>query len=95
MSTTKTILIHPIISEKSVLNKELGKYVFKVSWDANKSEIKKAVEDKFKVKVDKVNTVKVPGKSRKMGKYMGMTSHWKKAIVTLTDGQKIQELENI
>lgn len=95
MSSTKTILIHPIISEKSILNKEFGKYVFKVILDANKSEIKKAVEDKFKVKVGKVNTIKVPGKSRKMGKYMGMTSRWKKVIVTLADGQKIQELENI
>lgn len=95
MTSNKTILIHPIISEKSVRDKEDSKYIFKVDLGANKNEIKKIVEDKFKVKVAKVNTIKVPAKNRKMGKYSGKTSHWKKAIITLTKGQTIKELDNI
>jgi len=95
MTSYKTVLIHPIISEKSVRDKEYNKYIFKVNWDSNKTEIKKVVEEKFKVKVNKVNTIKVPAKKRKMGKYSGKTSHWKKVIITLSEGQKIQELENI
>jgi len=95
MTSQKIILIHPIISEKSVRDKEQGKYSFKVDMNSNKSEIKKVVEEKFKVKVDKVNTIKVPSKNRKMGKFSGKTSQWKKAIITLSDGQTIKELDNI
>ncbi len=94
-TTNKSILIHPIISEKSVRDKEQNKYIFKVYLDSNKSEIKKAIEEKFKIKVEKVNTIKVPGKTRKMGKYTGKTSQWKKAIITVKDGQSIKELDNI
>lgn len=95
MTSYKTVLIHPIISEKSVRYREQSKYFFKVNWDSNKTEIKKVVEDKFKVKVDKVNTIKVPAKKRRMGKFSGKTSHWKKAIITLVNGQTIKELDNI
>ncbi|HOF02908.1 MAG TPA: 50S ribosomal protein L23 [Atribacterota bacterium] len=95
MTSAKMILIHPIISEKSVKEKEHNKYMFKVSLDSNKSEIKKAVEDKFKIKVDKVNTINVPRKTRKMGKYIGKTAQWKKVIVTVREGQLIKELDNI
>jgi large subunit ribosomal protein L23 len=95
MTSVKTILIHPIISEKSVRDKEDSKYAFKVSLDSNKSEIKKVIEDKFKTKVTKVNIIKVPSKNRKLGKYFGKTSQWKKAIVTLEKGQTIKELDNI
>ncbi|MFA7574050.1 MAG: 50S ribosomal protein L23 [Arcobacteraceae bacterium] len=95
MTSQKIILIHPIISEKSVRDKEQGKYSFKVDMNSNKSEIKKVVEEKFKVKVDKVNTIKIPSKNRKMGKFSGKTSQWKKAIITLSDGQTIKELDNI
>ncbi len=93
--TNKTILIHPIISEKSVKDKEQNKYQFKVFLDSNKSEIKKAIEEKFKIKVDKINTIKVPAKTRRMGKYIGKTSQWKKAIITVKEGQSIKELDNI
>lgn len=95
MASNKSILIHPIISEKSIRDKENRKYTFKVNNFSNKSEIKKVIEDKFKVKVEKVNTIKVPSKNRKMGKYSGKTSEWKKAIITLGDGQTIKELDNI
>ncbi|MDD3538735.1 MAG: 50S ribosomal protein L23 [Atribacterota bacterium] len=95
MTSPKTILIHPIISEKSVKDKQYNKYSFKVIWDSNKSEIKKAIEDKFKIKVNKVNTINVPAKKRKMGRYVGKTSQWKKIIVTVKKGQSIKELDNI
>ena len=95
MTSNKTILIYPIISEKSVKEKEYSKYVFKVSLNSNKSEIKKAVESKFKVKVDRVNIINVPAKTRKMGKHIGKTAQWKKAIVTMKEGQSIKELDNI
>lgn len=95
MASNKIVLIHPIISEKSIKDKEHNKYVFKVNWESNKTEIKKAVQDKFKVKVDKVNTIKVPAKKRRMGRFAGKTSHWKKVIVTLREGQTIKELDNI
>lgn len=95
MTSIKTILVHPIISEKSVRDKENSKYTFKVSADSNKSEIKKIIEEKFKVKVKKVNILKVPSKNRKLGKYSGRTSQWKKTIVTLGKGQTIKELDNI
>lgn len=95
ITSEKTVLIHPIISEKSVKDKEHNKYVFKVNWDSNRTEIKKAVQSKFKVKVKKVNTIKVPPKKRRMGRFNGKTSHWKKAIVTLNTGQTIKELDNI
>ncbi len=95
MTSTKMVLIHPIISEKSVKDKEFNKYLFKVNINSNKSEIKKAIEDKFKVKVDKVNTINVPAKTRRMGKYIGKTSKWKKVIITVKAGQSIKELDNI
>jgi large subunit ribosomal protein L23 len=95
MTSIKTILVHPIISEKSVRDKENSKYTFKVSADSNKSEIKKVIEEKFKAKVKKVNIIKVPSKNRKLGKYSGRTAQWKKAIVTLGKGQSIKELDNI
>ena len=93
--STKMILIQPIISEKSVKEKEHNKYSFKVYLNTNKSEIKKAIEEKFKIKVEKVNTVNMPGKTRKMGKHIGKTSQWKKAIITVKEGQSIKELNNI
>ncbi|MBN2395587.1 MAG: 50S ribosomal protein L23 [Candidatus Atribacteria bacterium] len=95
MTSYKTILIHPVVSEKSVKDKEHNKYTFKVIWNANRVEIKKAVEEKFKVKVEKVNTIKVHPKNRKMGRFIGNTSHWRKAIVTLSAGQTIKELETV
>jgi len=95
MPSDRDIILKPIISEKSVRLKENNKYVFKVDWGANCSEIGKAIEEKFKTKVTKVNIIKMPGKKKSLGRYSGKTSHWKKAIVTLKAGEKIKELENI
>ena len=95
MPSDKDIILQPIISEKSVRLKEENKFVFKVDWEANCSEIGKAFEEKFKTKVTKVNIIKMPGKKKSLGRYSGKTSHWKKAIVTIKAGEKIKELENI
>ena len=82
------IIIRPIISEKSMDQLADKKYTFKVSKEAGKIEIAKAVEEIFKVKVSKVNTLKVRGKFRRKGKYSGYTPSWKKAYVTLTEDSK-------
>ncbi len=84
------VLISPILSEKSVIMKDTeNRYTFKVNPKANKSEIKKAVETLFKVKVTAVRTANQPGKLHKVGRYEGYRSDWKKAMVTVKAGQKI------
>jgi large subunit ribosomal protein L23 len=86
----------PVISEKSHLQKADGnKVTFRVDSSANKIEIRKAIEALFKVKVLKVNTVSVMGKSKRMGRTEGKRSDWKKAIVTLAPGDKIPGLEGL
>ncbi len=84
------VLISPILSEKSVTIKDKqNRYTFRVNPKANKSEIKKAIEALFKVKVSAVRTANLPGKLHKVGRYEGYRSDWKKAIVTVKAGQKI------
>jgi large subunit ribosomal protein L23 len=95
MPSDRDIILEPIISEKTVRLKQENKYVFKVDWKANSTQIGKSIEEKFKTKVAKVNIMKMLGKKKRLGKYSGKTSHWKKAIVTLKNGEKIKELENI
>jgi large subunit ribosomal protein L23 len=87
------IIIKPIITEKSTALSEDSRYVFKVKNDANKVEIAKAVEALFKVTVVSVNTITVPGKLKRQGRSQGMTPQWKKAIVTLKDGDRIPLFE--
>ena len=82
------VIIKPIITEKTMGAMPSKKYTFKVSKEAGKIEIAKAVEEIFKVKVSKVNTLKVRGKFRRKGKYSGYTPSWKKAYVTLTENSK-------
>lgn len=77
------IIIKPIITERSSEGLQEGKYTFKVNKKATKVEIAKAVEKLFGVKVLKVNTVSVKGKEKRVGAHIGMTSDWKKAIVTI------------
>lgn len=77
------IIIKPIITEKSSMDLQDGKYTFKVNKKATKVEIAKAVEKLFEVKVLKVNTISVKGKEKRVGAHKGMTSDWKKAIVTI------------
>ena len=88
MKTAQDIIIAPVITEKSMSGISGKKYTFKVAKDANKIEIADAVEQIFKVEVAKVNTIQVRGKARRMGRYSGYTSSWKKAIVTLKEKSK-------
>ena len=91
MKTAQDIIIAPVITEKSMSVIADKKYTFKVAKDANKIEIANAVEEIFKVKVAKVNTISVRGKARRMGRYEGYTPSWKKAVVTLTADSKTIE----
>jgi len=84
------ILQKPVITEKTTMLSGSGKYVFHVHPDSNKSEISKAVESAFKVNVEAVNVVKVSGKKRRYGRTQGHTKAWKKAIVTLQPGERIE-----
>ena len=83
------IIIAPVITEKSMADRANGVYTFKVVDTASKDEIKKAVEEAFKVTVEKINTLNTKSKRRRVGKYAGRTKTYKKAIVTLKDGSSI------
>lgn len=91
----RDIIIRPVVTEKSIGLMEHNKYVFKVALNANKIEIKKAVEEIFKVKVIDVNTVRVKGKEKRMGRSVGRTSDYKKAIVQLAEGDSIEIFEGL
>lgn len=84
------ILRAPIISEKGTILEKEGKYVFKVFPTANKNEIKKAIKEIYNVEVKKVNIIKTKPKKRRLGKIKGWKSGYKKAIVTLKEGKKIE-----
>ena len=88
------ILKRPLITEKVVSEKEkYGRYAFEVDAGASKPAIRKAVESFFQVKVKDIKTMIVRGKIRRVGRYVGKRPNWKKAIVTLTKGQKIDMFE--
>ena len=89
------ILIRPIISEKNTMLNEQGKYVFEVSDRSNKIMVRAAVEQIFKVDVTAVNVIHVPGKRRRSGRTYGMTRSWKKAVVTLKEGQRIELFQGV
>ena len=91
MKTAYDIVIKPIITEQSMEATEEKKYVFQVAVDANKIEIKKAVEEIFGVKVEKVNTIRMDGKEKRMGVHIGRRANWKKAMVKLTADSKTIE----
>jgi large subunit ribosomal protein L23 len=92
----KQILIHPILSEKSVeLKDERNQYYFRVNLNANKIEIRKAVEKRFGVTVASVRTINVGGKLKRMGAHAGRRADWKKAVVTLKPGDKIELVEGL
>jgi large subunit ribosomal protein L23 len=97
MKAPQDIIIKPVITEKSMDSLQEGKYTFKVAKNANKVEIKRAIETLFDgVKVAKVNTVNCRGRQRRVGMNIGKTPDWKKAIVTLAEGSKtIEFFENM
>jgi large subunit ribosomal protein L23 len=88
-------LLSPWITEAATAAMEQNKYIFKVDPQANKSQIKKAIEDLYKVKVISVNTVKITKKFRNYGKTPGWKSGFKKAIVTVKEGDKIELFEGV
>ena len=83
------LILKPIITEKGTIQMELGKYVFDVLPKATKPDIKAAIESLFDVTVVKVNTLTLPRKKRRVGKFMGYKAQYKRAIVTLKDGDSI------
>jgi len=89
------ILRRPIITEKGTMQLEQSKYTFEVDKRANKHQIADAVEAVFKVGVVAVNVSTVPGKRRRFGKHYGMMPEWKKAVVTLKEGQRIDVFEGV
>ena len=89
MSSYRDIIIAPIITEKSASLEAQNTYVFKVDIKANKTSIKQAIEKIFNVKVKEVRTVNSHPKKKRVGRYSGMTNKYKKAIVTLVNGNKI------
>lgn len=84
------IIIAPVITEKSMINRQNNVYTFKVAKDADKMEIKRAIEEAFGVTVEKVNTLNTKSKRRRVGRYAGRSKTYKKAIVTLASGSSIE-----
>ena len=92
----RTIVRRAMISEKGTrLREKQNGYLFEVSRDANKIEIKRAIEAIFNVKVDSVRTIRVHGKPKRMGRFAGHRPDWKKALVTLKKGQTIELFEQV
>ncbi|GAB6106917.1 50S ribosomal protein L23 [Fusibacter bizertensis] len=91
MRTSYDVIIKPIVTENSMLQTSDRKYTFEVLKNANKTEIRKAVEEVFGVKVEQVNTMNVKGKLKRQGRTQGYTRSWKKAIVKLTADSKTIE----
>lgn len=91
MKFAQDIVLRPIVTEKSMNGLKDKKYTFEVAKDANKIEIKKAVEELFKVSVLSVNTINVRGRNKRMGVHTGLTRSWKKAMVTLSEKSKTIE----
>lgn len=85
------VLLRPVITERSMTETNVGRYTFAVATDATKMEIASAVAEAFKVDVVAVNTMKIHGKKRRLGRRIGQRPDWKKAIVTIAKGQKIEK----
>jgi large subunit ribosomal protein L23 len=91
---TNQVLKRPLITEKTTAKQgEANQYFFEVDHRATKHDVRNAVEEIFKVNVKAVRTLNVPGKRKRVGRNVGMTSDWKKAAVTLKEGQRIEMLE--
>ncbi len=97
MRTSYDVILRPLITEQSMEQLDIKKYAFEVAPDAGKAEIKKAIEEIFGVKVEKVTTLNVRGKEKRVGRYpAGMTKSWKKAVVKLTpDSKSIEFFEGM
>jgi len=89
------VLRRPLITEKNTVLQAQNKFAFEVAREANKPQIKQAVEKAFKVKVTAVNVITVSGKMRRVGRRLVQTPPWKKAVVTLQSGDKIEIFEGV
>ena len=89
------VLRRPLVTEKNTYLQAQNKYAFEVAQEANKNQVKQAVEKAFKVKVTAVNIVAVRGKENRVGRKQVVTGKWKKAVVTLKAGDKIQIFEGV
>ncbi len=95
MMESRDIIKKPVITEETTRMMELNKYCFMVDHRANKIQIKKAIEEIFDVKVTDVNTMRVLGKMKRMGRFEGRRPSWKKAVVTLEPGSRIEFFEGV
>ena len=96
MTNLHHVIASPLITEKGTLvNQQGNQFVFRVRPEANKVEIRRAVETLFKVKVEKVRTLNFLGKERRVGRSVGKRPRWKKAYVTLAEGQRIEFFESV
>ena len=92
----QSVLVRPLLTEKITAMRETGNKVgFVVRGDANRIEIKKAIEASLKVRVDRVNVLNVNGKTKRLGRFSGKRPNWKKAIVTLKEGEKLEMYESV
>ena len=89
------VIRRPIVTEKNTMQMAQNKYTFEVAREANKQQIREAVERIFKVRVRAVNTCMVPAKQRRRGRHIGYTTPWKKAVVTLVPGDRIEIFEGV
>ena len=89
------IILGPLVTEKSTQGSEYNQVTFKVSLDASEPEIKKAVESLFEVKVKQVNTIRMKGKVKRFKGHLGKRSNWKKAIVSLAEGETIDMMTGV
>ena len=87
------VLVRPLLSEKSYVESEQNKYRFEVRKDVSRTTVKCAVEKMFGVKVLSVNIARVPGKKKRFGRFITKKSDWKKAVVTLVDGETLDFFE--
>ena len=92
MSNARDIIVRPLVTEKTMAQENQNTVVFEVAKGTNKIQIKQAIEEIFNVKVDSVNVVNQKPKTKRMGRYVGKTSHLKKAYIKLKDGYKIDIL---
>lgn len=96
MNTQYQVIKRPIISEKSTAQNEMmNTYAFEVAVTSNKQEVREAIEKLFKVKVDTVRTMVVHGKYKRSGRFVSKRTNWKKALVTLKEGQKIEFFQGV
>ncbi|HEX6911566.1 MAG TPA: 50S ribosomal protein L23 [Longimicrobium sp.] len=96
MRNVSQILVKPLVTEKSHAQLDQhGAYTFVVANDANKIEIADAIEKQFNVKVKDVRTMRYAGKQKRMGRWVGRKAAWKKAVVTLAEGDSIEIFEGV